>query len=577
MSQVAKIEFDVSANGIKKSLVDMFDGAASVLREAAQNAHRAGASKFEITTNTGGCAGQQIELSNDGSVMHDLDWKRLFHVGTSGWDEATMNEENPFGIGSTSMLFCSTQIVVHSGYAVATIDSGLFFNGTPVDVQIGHEYFNGTRFVLDIKPTSWEDLKLYKLNETFDAFPIPVFFNGNAIQQRFAFSSDGLQLYPFEYGHVAIARDLGRHCSFSMLNRPRLFAQGLPTSSPADTRHRSVHVGAVVHLDVTKVRPSVPDRTRLVDPPANLKKLANEAIKEGLRDLLLIEAEKVGVQRMLIENYKLGSYILPELFENFDAPLPEDSFFTLDDQLIDWPEDEFEERVTYRGSSNKFVGANTLGEGYLVYEGHHNVNPIQSIEAQLFNFAFKNDMLILDGRNIIQNHAVNSHAINTDEIGRFVVTGSNLSEESQLKHEGLQFLIVFHDGIAVNPPALNTMSGNQVQWDSAYFTEKECFFANSTYYVGRKCSSAGWLAAQLSSFSVNVDSDWYERDEEAEGDSVNELSRLIQVLRGDSNAKVLAEMLNSHYSELCQMSHHLAEKSFTVTFDQTGSATFTEI
>lgn len=571
MSQLNSIQFDVSAEGIKKSLIDMFAGAASVLREAAQNAHRAGATKFEITT-----SGKQIILSNDGAVMHDLDWKRLFHVGESGWNQETLMNESPFGIGSTSMLFCSTKIRIHSGYAVAEIDSEGFYSGTPVEINVGSEYFDGTHFVLDIKDEVWGDLKLNQINKTFAAFPIPVYFDGKCVPRPFSTGNETVQLYPFEYGHVAVDIEIAKYHTFCTHHVPMLYAQGLPTEIGNEYRGRTVCVGAVVHLDVNKVRPSVPDRTRLVDPPADLMSKAVMAIKLAFRDQLKINSQLDGMYDTLTEYYTLATSVAPDLFACPDAPLPSDSFFLLEAELIECTSDEFDENVSFQGARGDFVSADTLNPGYLSYSGLVEVNPIFSMESQLFSFALKQNLLILDARELPNQHAAIENAIDTDEVGGFRVEGENLSSKHNVNHEYSNFCISFHDGLTVYPPSMKTISGDLVQWESAEFSDDEYFFANDTLYVGRKCMSAGWLASRLSSFAVDDESEWYERDEEAESDSVDKLARLIKVLRGDSAEMVLSEILNKHRYELRQISQHIEGISFTVTFDADGYATFCE-
>lgn len=570
MSQLKSIQFDVSADGIKKSLIDMFAGAASVLREAAQNAHRAGATKFEIST-----SGKQLYFSNDGAVMHDLDWKRLFHVGESGWNQETMKNESPFGIGSTSMLFCSTRIRIHSGYAVADIDSDGFFSGIPVDVKIGSEYFEGTHFVLDIKEEVWSDLNLDQINKEFAAFPIPVYFDGKCVPQPFSKGNETIQLYPFEYGHVAVDIDIAKHYTFDTHHVPLFYAQGLPTE--INNYHLvTACVGAVVHLDVNKVRPSVPDRTRLVDPPADLMSKAVMAIRMSFIDQLKINSQLTSMHSTLTEYYELAKSVAPELFACPDAPLPSDSFFLLEHELVVSTSDDFDESVTFQGARGDFVTADSQNPGYLSYSGDLEVNPVCSMETQLFSFALKQEHLILDARDLPQQHAAIAYAIDVAGIGSFRVEGVNLSSKHSVSHEYSSFRISFHDGLTVYPPSLSTNSGASVQWESAEFSDEESFFANDTLYVGRKCTGAGWLAARLSTFAVDDESEWYQRDEVAESNSVEELERLIKVLRGDSCEMVLSEILNKHRFELRQFSQHIEGKSFMVTFDEYGYASFSE-
>ena len=575
MNQVLSIAFDVCGNGIRKSLKDMFAGAASVIREAAQNAERAGATSFSITHDENK---HTLILENNGSVMKELDWKRLFHAGKSGWGDDVVESQNPFGIGSTSMLFCTSKIIVKSGYATAEINSVDFFNGSNIEINTSNtEYYDGTSFTLHVNESAWSDLALEKAESVFRGFPIEVIINDTAVDRTHAKGRSSFYEHEFPYGMLCINRDL-RDVHFTFGSNPLTYLQGLPVSFK-DSKSR-VSAGEVsVHLDAKKVRASSPDRTRLVDPPSDLDETIRSAFLAAIRAIIEEDISARGYFVALCDTYSLAIDACEDLFNHEDAPLLESSFFTLDSPLeeIEIDSEYFNSLVSYSGIPGQYRSSKTFGTGHLVYHGGHEVNPVHAFEGQLFNFAYMAGLEILHSRDVPNAHHIYSQAINVDLESDFIVKGEGCSEPVLIHHECCTFHVVFHSGLLITPPVLQTADGKEVQWESLALNNEQSFYANSTYYVGMKDNGAGELAKQLSSFDKFSDADWYERDEEAEAQSVDELNRVLSVLRGDSCAAALTNMFAAHRYELNSMSEQLKGKQFVATLDDDGILVFDEI
>ena len=104
-----KIQINV-INQLRLLRQSTFKDPLAFLDEDVQNAQRAKASEVRIST---AYTLQCVKISNNGSVLDDF--QKLFTVAESGWDNETVKNENPFGIGFFSNISVSDRIVIQSG------------------------------------------------------------------------------------------------------------------------------------------------------------------------------------------------------------------------------------------------------------------------------------------------------------------------------------------------------------------------------------------------------------------------------------------------------------------------------
>ena len=124
--QVKTVQLKVSEKSLIESLRHGFTSDFTFLGELIQNARRAEASeiRFDLYQHEDKL---ELRVSNDGDVINDL--QNLFTIGQTGWDETTIEKENPFGVGFLSALFSCDKISIISGkYSITTsIDELLTF------------------------------------------------------------------------------------------------------------------------------------------------------------------------------------------------------------------------------------------------------------------------------------------------------------------------------------------------------------------------------------------------------------------------------------------------------------------
>lgn len=565
------INCDIDTVGIRKSLKNMFAGVATVIREAAQNAQRAKATHFWIDHDE---KTKTLTLSNDGLVMKELDWQRLFRPGKSGWDAKTSEEQNPFGIGCASMIFCTTKMKVESGYAVADIDSASFYDGSDVDVKTQDDYVNGTIFTLTITDESWSHLgvKESEISKTFAGFVLPVFNNGREVHRPKAQEQAEMLSFPFKYGNLIISNDLRLLSAneYAWHNRVEMYVQGLPVSIRDDDKKTRLRFMAA-HLDSKSLELSSPDRMYINNLPEDFTTEIDSAIQKGCRYLLERDAEKRGWMTTMHKYATLVARCMPEMFMRDDAPVLGSSFFTFDQELrrVGDGEEFVSEFVGTTGSASAVYPVKSLEEGYVIYTGDHNVHPI-GMCVQWFNFAHDFELPVLyedelpsTGHTAIEK-GFYPYSQDDDDWKVEVVNGSAPVRANFYHWCGD---IVFFDSMTVTPPPVTLNNGNTVQWGSGTYDSTQSFCIGSTYYVGRKCNFFDAFVSQIDDYAADENIHWYTRDCEREAETLAMVERVIKGLRGDGLDNMLESIITSRSKELDVLAESLKGKSFTLSFD----------
>lgn len=575
------INCDIDTVGIRKSLKNMFAGVATVIREAAQNAQRAKANQFWIDHDE---KTKTLTLSNDGLVMKELDWQRLFRPGKSGWDAKTSDEQNPFGIGCASMIFCTTKIKVESGYEVADIDSASFYDGSDVDVKTHDDYVNGTIFTLTITDEAWSHLGLKEseINDTFAGFVLPVFNNGREVHRPKAQEQAEMLSFPFKYGNLIISTDLGllSENDYTWRKRVDMYVQGLPVSIRDDDKKTRLRFMAA-HLDSKSLELSSPDRMYINNLPEDFTTEIDSAIHKGCRYLLERDAEKRGWMTTMCQYAALVAQYIPETFMRDDAPVLGSSFFTFSQQLRRIGDDEgFDvEFIETTGSSSAIYPVKYLMEGYLIYDGDHNIHPC-GMCVQWLNFAHDFELPVLFSDELpCRSHAAHEkgfYPFYQDE-DAWKVELVNGSAPTRANFHHWVGDVVFFDSMIVTPPPITLNNGNSVQWGCGTYDSTQSFCIGSTYYVGRKCHFFDGFVSQICDYVVDENSDWYERDSEREEETLAMVERVIKGLRGDGLDEMLESIINSRSTELKVLAESLKGKAFALCFDDQGTPSITEV
>jgi hypothetical protein len=137
--------------------------------EVLQNARRAGATKVEITSNNG-----LIIIQDNGAGIQDF--QKLLDLGSSGWDEAIENAEDPAGVGIFSLA--PREVTVESGKTRLVITQKIW-TGEPARLFETQEPVEGTR--LQFRDEPWE-LKTVEKYAVFTGLEVTV--NGKSCAKK---------------------------------------------------------------------------------------------------------------------------------------------------------------------------------------------------------------------------------------------------------------------------------------------------------------------------------------------------------------------------------------------------------
>lgn len=174
------VKLKVNEEALVRHLKFGFTHQATVLGELMQNARRARASRVAFDYDE---AEARLVVTDDGIGIADL--QRLLTVAESGWDAETIEREHPFGLGFLAAVYAAERITVESlgsRLSFATADLLAF---QPLSIEPRPE-MPGTRLVLDgVRIPHLEAA----LRQRARGFPIPVYYNGQALPRPHALDS----------------------------------------------------------------------------------------------------------------------------------------------------------------------------------------------------------------------------------------------------------------------------------------------------------------------------------------------------------------------------------------------------
>ena len=113
-----QIQVRINEEGALRNQRHAFTNRYTLVCELLQNARRAGAKCIEIEHDA---AAQRLCVYDDGCGLDDF--QKLLSLHESGWDEATVAEESPFGVGFSKCLYASTRCIVASGQTLVSHDA----------------------------------------------------------------------------------------------------------------------------------------------------------------------------------------------------------------------------------------------------------------------------------------------------------------------------------------------------------------------------------------------------------------------------------------------------------------------
>ena len=226
----------------------------SVVTELLQNARRAGASSVELTYEP---KAKRLVVRDDGCGI--ADFQALLTLGESGWSEVVQRTEHPFGLGFLQSLYAAGSCSVESCGQRVRFDTRAALAGATVGVERGNEA-RGTSVTLEAVELPRLEREIVRMTR---GFPIPVRYNGVFLRRPHA--QDSLPFVETSIGAVHLAGLEDGEVSWETA----VYLQGLMIEGP-------MALGLpcnVVHLDPSVFHARLPDRDRLMEQDAQLRRV----------------------------------------------------------------------------------------------------------------------------------------------------------------------------------------------------------------------------------------------------------------------------------------------------------------
>ena len=232
----------------------------SVVTELLQNARRAGATCVDLTYVA---SAKRLVVRDDGCGI--ADFQALLTLGESGWSEAVQRTEHPFGLGFLQSLYAAGSCAVESNGQRVRFDTRAALDGATVNVERGNDA-RGTTVTLEAVELPQLEREIVRMTR---GFPIPVRYNGVFLRRPHA--PDALPFVETSIGAVHLAGVEDGAATWETA----VYLQGLMIEGP-----RGLGLPCnVVHLDPAVFQARLPDRDRLMEQEAQLRK-----VEKVLRD-----------------------------------------------------------------------------------------------------------------------------------------------------------------------------------------------------------------------------------------------------------------------------------------------------
>lgn len=278
-----QIQVRINEEGTVRNQRYAFTDRFTLISELLQNARRAGATQIEIRYDA---ASQILHVTDDGRGIDDF--QKLLSFNESGWDASTCAEERPFGVGFSKCLYAASRCIVASGRQWVDFDTSAALAKSPIEVvQVGEsDAIAETR--IELHGVDLPDLAA-RIETLCLGFPVPVLFNGKALERRFAEAHLVTMPSPMGKVHLTGTRD-GKHSHHTLV-----FLQGFCV---LNTSYLPLGEVNVVHLDSRQFVARLPDRDKLIDEDIQHKRIDAE-LKDCWRKILEVAKTQLAPDRFV--------------------------------------------------------------------------------------------------------------------------------------------------------------------------------------------------------------------------------------------------------------------------------------
>lgn len=517
-------------------LREMFSTKANFLAEMMQNARRAGASCVSFVTQE-----DALEITDNGHGVRDM--AALITVAESDWEQSTMDDEEPFGIGFSSVCFAAKSVTVESRGKKIVFCSDDLIAKRPIEVATS-DFIGGTRVTLHQPNMDTEAIRR-ALKKYATGFAIPVLLDGEEVERPHA-----LDAHPGEMTEVGFISLRGVHFdleNFSASSSVDCYCQGLPIMRVTSMRHWTYREDSVLHLDHKRFKPRMPDRDTLID-----RQEAETAIQKVVDRLLLNRLVQLKTElppEVFAEKYwdsakRLGAL---GIMNDVDV-LPKSVVYRVTDSPAirhDAWSDPTERPLHHVSKADVESGAVRLVTGF--------VDGLQDADFAKMIWAKEVQAVFVDKSDLHAKHWAQAHLLDLGEatvrIGGKVLAKDHFSGNFAYCDVKLMESL----SIAVNGEWVKTIEPLAIGEE----------YEERVVLIPRDCSYPGGVVDQLSSF--NSDDHYQENDRDQDA---RELGNLVAIMAGESPQETLRKVLGNARLD---GKTNLHGKRFTIVFDEKGN------
>lgn len=308
-------QLSINQQGMLSALRNAFSQHSNVVKELAQNARRAGATRFDIHFDKEVDA---IEFYDNGCGIKDL--RKLLSAADSSWGSQIDENESPYGLGLLAAWFACEEVEITSCEQELKAKTSSILSFEPVDILP----LTNTLGVTTIKLKGGVT-KLMEINfeELFAGFPVPVFVNYAEISRCEAI--DKLEFQHCEIGEVFLhnsAVPSYSNCTLYYCNLIRFYYQGFYIGcggSQFTRNEQNLKTAAhVVHLDCSQFRAIAPDRHCLIDAEE-----ARTRIEGVVKELIKMQIQSLrntpeGIQHLLQSYATVAEYGQLQIYNDLE-------------------------------------------------------------------------------------------------------------------------------------------------------------------------------------------------------------------------------------------------------------------